>query len=87
MKKLFQLNESKNSSRRPLDLILPRVNQACYGLRSIRYEGAKSGTTYQTHLNPLKILILLNVALKPGKVPAAIAVLETCFSKFKFLAV
>ena len=41
MKKLSQLNESRYSSRRPLDLIVPRVNQTRYGLRSIRYEGAK----------------------------------------------
>ena len=41
MKQLFQLNKSKYSSRRPLDLIVPRVNQTHYGLRSIRYEGAK----------------------------------------------
>ena len=41
MKQLFQLNESRYSSRRPLDLIVPRVNQTRYGLRSIRYEGAR----------------------------------------------
>ena len=41
MKQLFQLNESRYSSRRPLDLIVPRVNQTRFGLRSIRYEGAK----------------------------------------------
>ena len=34
-------NESKYSSGRPLDLIVPRVNQSRYGLRSIRYERAK----------------------------------------------
>ena len=39
--KLFQLNESRYSSRRPLDLIVQRVNQTRYGLRSIQYEGAK----------------------------------------------
>ena len=41
MKQLSQLNESRYSSRRPLDLIVPRVNKTRYGLRSIRYEGAK----------------------------------------------
>ena len=41
MKKLFQLNESRYSFRRPLALIVPKVNQTCYGLRNIRYEGAK----------------------------------------------
>ena len=30
MKQLFQLNESKYSSRRPLDLIVPRVNQTSH---------------------------------------------------------
>lgn len=41
MKDLFQLSESRYSSRRPQDLAVPRVNQTRYGLRSIRYEGAK----------------------------------------------
>ena len=41
MKKLFQLNESRYSSGRSLDLIVPKVNQTRYGLKSIQYEGAK----------------------------------------------
>ena len=55
MKKLFQLNESKYPSRRPLDLIVPSVNQTRYGLRSIDMKEPKSGTSYQIQLHPLKI--------------------------------
>ena len=41
MQSLFVMNQSRYSSRRPLNLHLPRVNQTTYGLNSFRYEGAK----------------------------------------------
>ena len=41
MQSLFVMNQSRYSSRRPLSLHLPRVNQTTYGLISLRYEGAK----------------------------------------------
>ena len=40
MQSLFVLNQSRYSSRRPLDLHLPRVNQTTYGLNSFRHGGA-----------------------------------------------
>ena len=41
MNKIFVKNCSRYSSRRPHDLMVPRVNQAKFGLKSIQYEGAK----------------------------------------------
>ena len=41
MQSLFVMNQPRYSSRRPLNLHLPRVNQTKYGLNSLRYEGAK----------------------------------------------
>ena len=41
MQSLFVMNRPRYSSRRPLNLHLPRVNQTKYGLNSFRYEGAK----------------------------------------------
>ena len=38
---LFVMNQPRYSSRRPLNLHLPRVNQTKYGLNSFRYEVAK----------------------------------------------
>ena len=32
-------NQSHYSSRRPLNLFVPRINQTTYGLRSFRYQG------------------------------------------------
>ena len=40
MKGLFHRNVSTYSLRSSNDLLVPRVNQTTYGLRSIRYEGA-----------------------------------------------
>ena len=82
LKKLFQLNESKYSSRRSLDLTVPRVNQTRY----VDMKESESGTTYQIQLNPLKIY-MLNVSSKPGKVPAAIAFFANLFLQIKFLAI
>ena len=41
MQNLFVMNQSRCSSRRPLNLHLPRVNQATYDLNSFIYEEAK----------------------------------------------
>ena len=38
---LFVMNQYRYSSRQPLRLHLPRVNQSTYDLNSFRYEGAK----------------------------------------------
>ena len=39
MNNLIILNQSNYSTRRPLNLFVPRVNQTTYGLRSFRYQG------------------------------------------------
>ena len=41
MQELFEKNSSSNSTRRPNDLKIPRVNQTSYGSRRIKYEGGK----------------------------------------------
>ena len=41
MNKIFVKSCSRYSSRRPHDLMVPRVNQTKFGLKSIQYEGAK----------------------------------------------
>ena len=41
MQSPFVMNQSQYSSRQPLNLYLPRVNQTTYGLNSFRCEGAK----------------------------------------------
>ena len=41
MQSLFVMNQSHYSSRRPLSLHLPMVNQTTYGLNSFRHEGDK----------------------------------------------
>ena len=38
---IFKLNNSSYLSRRPYDLKIPRVNQTTFGLKSIKYEGAR----------------------------------------------
>ena len=40
MKDLFHGNMSTYSLRSSNDLLVPRINQTPFGLRSIRYEGA-----------------------------------------------
>ena len=39
MNSLVVPNQSHYSSRRPLNLFVPRINQTTYGLRSFRYQG------------------------------------------------
>ena len=41
MDEIFVRNKASYSSRRPLDLTVPRVNQTNFGSKSITYEGAK----------------------------------------------
>ena len=41
MKDIFVKPDGRHSSRRPLNISVPRVHQATFGLKSIRYEGAK----------------------------------------------
>ena len=41
MSDIFKLNNSLYSSRRPYDFKIPRVNQTTFGLKSIKYEGAR----------------------------------------------
>ena len=41
MKDIFAKHDGRHSSRRPLNISVPRVHQATFGLKSIRYEGAK----------------------------------------------
>ena len=41
MNQIFVKSSSRYSSRRPQDLMAPRVNQTKFGLKSIQYEGAK----------------------------------------------
>ena len=41
MKDIFKLNNSSYSSRRPYDPEIPRVNQTTFGIKSIKYEGAR----------------------------------------------
>ena len=41
MNEIFVKSSFRYSSRRPHDLIVPRVNQTKFGLKSIQYEGAK----------------------------------------------
>ena len=41
MKDIFQVQQSAYSARRPYNIKVPRVNQTTFGIRSIRYEGAK----------------------------------------------
>ena len=47
MRELFERNSSSYSTRRPNDLKIPRVNQTSYGSKSIRFEGANCGITFQ----------------------------------------
>ena len=41
MKDIFVKPDGRHSSRRPLNISVPRVHQATFGLKSIRYEGTK----------------------------------------------
>ena len=41
MQELFERSSSSYSTRRPHDLMLPRVNQTSFGSRSIKFEGAR----------------------------------------------
>ena len=41
MKDIFQVQQSADSTRRPYNIKMPRVNQTTFGTRSIRYQGAK----------------------------------------------
>ena len=41
MRDIFKLNNLSYSSGRPYDLKIPRVNQNTFGLKSIKYEGAR----------------------------------------------
>ena len=41
MNEIFVKSCSRYPSRRPHDLMVPRVNQTKFGLKSIQYEGAK----------------------------------------------
>ena len=46
-----------------------RVNQTTFGTRSIRYDGAKSRNTYQTHLNRLGPLKFFKSVIKTWEGP------------------
>ena len=41
MKDIYKLNNLSYSSRSPYDRKTPRVNQTTFGLKSIKYEGAR----------------------------------------------
>ena len=41
MNEIFVKSSSRHSSRRPHDLMVPRVSQTKFGLKSIQYGGAK----------------------------------------------
>ena len=41
MQELFERSSSSCSTRRPYDLMVPRVNQSSFGSRSIKFEGAR----------------------------------------------
>ena len=59
MNEIFVKSSSSYSSRRPHDLMVPRVNQANFGLKSIQYEGTSYGIISPVQLNQLKILKFL----------------------------
>ena len=56
MQDLFVMNQSRYSSRRPLNLHLPRVNQTTYGLNSFRYAGAKLWNSLSEDIKSLENL-------------------------------
>ena len=64
MQSLFVLNQSRYSSRRPLDLHLPRVNQTTYGLNSFRYEGAKLWNSLPDDIKSSENLITFKPLIK-----------------------
>ena len=86
MNKLFQLNGSKHSSRGPLDLIVPRVNQARYGSTSIRYEGAKIWNHPPTSIKSTENLDACKYSSKHGKIPAATAIFANLFFQIQILS-
>ena len=56
MKDIFQVQQSAYSTRRPCNIKVPRVNQAIFGTRGIRYEGAKIWNHLPNSLNRLRLL-------------------------------
>ena len=59
MKDIFVKPDGRHSSRRPLNISVPRAHQATFGLKSIRYEGAKTlecaARIYQICRKPIKV--------------------------------
>ena len=86
MKQLFQLNELRYSSRRPLDLIVPRVNQTHYGPRSIRYEGAKIWNHLPNSIKSDENLDAFKRLIKTWEGSSSNCIFANLFLLIKFLA-
>ena len=59
MKDIFQVQQSAYSTRRPYNIKLPRVNRTTFGTEVFGTKELKSGITYQTHSNRLRLLKFL----------------------------
>ena len=64
MQELFERSSFSYSTRRSIDLKVPRVNQTTYGSRSIRFEGAKLWNHLPEHIKSVENLSILKNLIK-----------------------
>ena len=69
MKDLFHRNLSTYSLRSSNDLLVPRVNQMTFGLRSIRYEGAVIWNHLPKHIKTAENIATLKKLIRNWKGP------------------
>ena len=64
MQELFEKSSSSYSTRRPNDLRIPRVNQASYGSRSIRFEGTMLWNHLPEHIKSSENMYIFKTLIK-----------------------
>ena len=69
MKDLFHRNVSTCSLRSSNDLLVPRVNQTTFGLRSIRYEGAVMWSHLPKHIKTVENIATFKKFIRNWKGP------------------
>ena len=69
MKDLFHRNVSTYSLRSTNDMLLPRVNQRSFGLRSIRYEASKMWNHLPKHIKTAENIVTFKKLIRNWKGP------------------
>ena len=70
MKDIFQVQQSAYSSRRPHNILVPRVNQTKFGTRSIRCEGARIWNHLPDSIKSAENLRMFKTLIKTWKGPS-----------------